>query len=392
MTPRPHLSESARESALSQDEPDLRTRFAGFQRSAGDQDLSDRNAHDVKGRHLALVGPTASGKTSLALSLARLRPDAEIVSVDSMAVYRGMDIGTAKPSVAERAGLRVHMIDLVEPSCDFTVSEFQAAARRVVSEIEQRGRRALLVGGTGLYLRSVIDDLQIPGRWPEIVAQLEAEAEAADAADAADAAQSAGMLHARLMKLDPVAASRIEPSNRRRLLRALEVTIGSGVPFSSYGPGLGSYPRSAFVQVGIPYDQPVHDERVASRFSALVDAGLLDEVRELAARPGGISRTARQAIGYRELLDLLDHLENVESPENPENPENPEYGAALEVALQSAVQRTRSLARRQWSWFRRDPRIEWLDPARDLLEQLLERWDAAGRAERIPAKSMPVGD
>ncbi len=339
------------------------------------------------GRHMALVGPTASGKTALALKLAALRSDAQIVSVDSMAVYRGMDIGTAKPSVAERAGLKVHMIDLVEPSCDYTVSEFQDEARRVIAEIESDGRRALLVGGTGLYLRAVIDDLRIPGRWPEIAQALEAEvadrtgARTGDRTGArtgdrtgdrigdrtGDSDLEAEKLHARLVDLDPVAAARIEPSNRRRLLRALEVTIGSGVPFSSFGPGLGTYPSSGYVQVGIPYDRSVHDDKVATRFAALVDAGLLDEVRTLAARPGGMSRTARQAIGYRELLD---HIEN---------------GTPLEDSMSSAVQRTRTFARRQWSWFRRDPRIEWLDPTRDLLSQLLDRWDAAGRSVGRPA-------
>ncbi len=357
---------------------------------------------------MALVGPTASGKTSLALKLAALRSDARIVSVDSMAVYRGMDIGTAKPSVAERAGLKVHMIDLVEPSCDYTVSEFKDEARRVIAEIETDRKRALLVGGTGLYLRAVIDDLQIPGRWPEVADALEAEfADGPRERDGArerdgprertgDAVLEVKGLHARLAELDPLAAARIEPSNRRRLLRALEVTIGSGVPFSSFGPGLGTYPSSPFVQVGIPYDRSVHDERVATRFAALVEAGLLDEVRALAARPTGLSRTARQAIGYRELLDHIEH------------------GTPLEVAMSSAVQRTRTLARRQWSWFRRDPRIEWLDPTRDLLSQLLDRWDAAGTPApaaatsaatsagtpadptpvpvSVPAESTPVGD
>jgi tRNA dimethylallyltransferase len=337
-------------------------------------------------RHVALVGPTASGKTSLALKLAALRSDAQIVSVDSMAVYRGMDIGTAKPSVAERAGLKVHMIDLVEPSCDYTVSEFQDEARRVIAEIESDRKRALLVGGTGLYLRAVIDDLKIPGRWPEVVHALEAEVGdgtgGATRGATGDADLQAKKLHARLTDLDPVAAARIEPSNRRRLLRALEVTIGSGVPFSSFGPGLGTYPSSAFVQLGIPYDRSVHDEKVATRFAALVDCGLLDEVRTLAARPGGLSRTARQAIGYKELLD---HIEN---------------GTPLDDAMSSAVQRTRTLARRQWSWFRRDPRIEWLDPTRDLLSQLLDRWDAASTAPpplttapvSASAERTPVGD
>jgi tRNA dimethylallyltransferase len=312
---------------------------------------------------MALVGPTASGKTSLALELARCRQDAEIVSVDSMAVYRGMDIGTAKPSVAERAGLTVHMIDLVDPSEDFTVREFQDAARRVIADIEGREKRALLVGGTGLYLRAVIDELRLPGRWPDVGAALEADADIL----------GPEALHSRLKVLDPVAAERIEPSNRRRVLRALEVTLGSGVPFSSFGPGLLTYPPSTFLQVGIPYVQSVHDANVASRFEELIDEGLLEEVRRLAAAPAGMSRTARQAIGYRELLDQI------------------ENGTPFDEAVRSAVQRTRTLARRQWSWFRRDPRIEWLDPADDLFTQLLARWDAAAKVTATIAAATTAG-
>ena len=213
-----------------------------------------------------------------------------------MAVYHGMDIGTAKPTAEERSGVPVHMIDLVEPSCDFTVSEFQAAARRVISGIEQKSGALFSSEGRDCTcgLSSTTSGYRGGGPrwWPS---------------SRPGPRPGEELLHARLTELDPVAAGRIEPSNRRRLLRALEVTIGSGVPFSSYGPGLGTYPRSAFVQVGIPYDQPVHDEKVASRFASLVEAGFVDEVRGLARRPGGISRTARQAIGYRELLD---HLEN----------------------------------------------------------------------------------
>jgi tRNA dimethylallyltransferase len=314
----------------------------------------------MAGGHVALIGPTASGKTSLALDLARLRSDAEIVSVDSMAVYRGMDIGTAKPTNEERTGLAVHMIDIVDPREDFTVGQFQSEARAVVSGISDRGHRALFVGGTGLYLRAVTDDLRLPGRWPEVAASLEAEADVL----------GAEALHTRLSSLDPVAAGRIEPSNRRRIVRALEVTLGSGTPFSSYGPGLLTYPRSEVTQVGIPYVASEHDARIAERFNRLLDAGLLAEVRELASAPGGMSRTARQAIGYRELLA---HIEN---------------GVRYEDAVEAAIRRTRALARRQWAWFRRDPRIVWLDPGADLLGQLLEHWDL------LPARSnrIRVGD
>jgi tRNA dimethylallyltransferase len=298
---------------------------------------------------LALVGPTASGKTALALAAAPRCQDVEVVSVDSMAVYRGMDIGTAKPSAAERSGSVVHMIDVVDPWEDFTVRQYQAGARSVMAGIASRGRRALLVGGTGLYLRSLTDDLTMPGRWPEVAASLEEEADSL----------GSHALHLRLERLDPEAATRIEPSNRRRIVRALEVTIGAGLPFSSFGPGLLEYPPSPIRQVGIRYRPEVHDERIRARFRSLVERGLLDEVRALAADPRGLSRTARQAIGYKELIDHLCE------------------GVPLERAVEDSVKRTLALARRQWAWFRRDPRIEWLDPSEDLLEQVLSRWDAA---------------
>src|SRR5690606_19839597 len=160
-------------------------------------------------------------KSALALELARRRPGTEIVSVDSMQVYRGMDIGTAKPTSSERAEVSHHLIDLVDPDEDYTVARFQRDLAEVLADIDARGGRALLVGGTGLYLRAVTDDRAIPGRHPEVLAELEAVKDTAG-------------LHARLASLDPVAATRMEPTNRRRILRALEVTIGSGRPFSSF--------------------------------------------------------------------------------------------------------------------------------------------------------------
>jgi tRNA dimethylallyltransferase len=319
------------------------------------------------GGHVALVGPTAAGKSALALALARRRPGTEIVSVDSMSVYRGMDIGTAKPSAAARAEVPHHLLDLVDPGEQFTVRRFQAAARNSLGAIEGRGHRALLVGGTGLYLRAVVDDLQLPGRYPTVAAALEAEA-----------ARPGGLpaLFERLRVLDPVAAGRMTAANHRRVVRALEVTIGSGRPFSSFGPGLEAYPPTAITMVGIPFVADLHDPRIEARFAALVEAGLVDEVRALARTPGGLSRTARQALGYREVLA---HLED---------------GVPLETALQDAVRRTKAFARRQWAWFRRDPRIRWLDPAGDLLVQLAEAWDAAGAGAGPPGRAAsrePVG-
>ncbi|MHB8593681.1 MAG: tRNA (adenosine(37)-N6)-dimethylallyltransferase MiaA [Acidimicrobiales bacterium] len=297
------------------------------------------------------MGATASGKSALAAALARLRPEAELVAVDSMTVYREMDIGTAKPAPAERNELRYHMLDLVDPDEEFTVQQYQVAARGALSEIAGRSHRALLVGGTGLYLRAVVDGLDLPGRWPEVAQALERDAEGP--------AGPAG-LHARLAELDPLAATRMSPGNRRRVVRALEVTIGSGRPFSSFGPGLGTYRPTPVRLLGIPFHPALFDARIESRFRDLVDAGFLDEVRALAERPGGLSRTARQAIGYRELLAHV------------------EQGLDLDAATAEALRRTRVFARRQWSWFRRDPRIEWLDAGRDQLAQVLDAWDSAG--------------
>ncbi len=296
--------------------------------------------------HLALVGATASGKSALALALARRDPTLELVSVDAMGVYRGMDIGTAKPSPAEQAEVAHHLLDLADPGEDFSVARFQAAARCALSAIEARGHRALLVGGTGLYVRAVVDDLTLPGRYPEARAGAEAEADTA-------------VLHRRLADLDPVAAARMEPTNRRRLVRALEVTLGSGRPFSSFGPGLAAYPPSPIAQVGLRLPLDVLDARIDARLDAMVASGLLDEVRRLLAQGAGLSPTARQALGYRELAD---HLEG---------------RCSLDEALSETRRRTRRFARRQLRWFGRDPRITWLDAGDNplaLLPRLLGDW------------------
>ncbi len=276
------------------------------------------------------MGPTASGKSALALELARRRDDVEIVSIDSMQVYRGMDIGTAKPTAAEQAEVRHHLIDLVDPSDDFTVAQFQQAFRDVMDDLDRRGVRPLLVGGTGLHLRVAIDGFDLPGRFPDVRVTLEEEPDTA-------------MLHRRLIELDPLAASRMEPTNRRRIVRALEVTLGSGRPFSSFGPGLDTYPPTSVRLVGLRLTRPEIDQRIAQRYADQLAAGFLDEVRGLAARPGGLSATARQALGYRELLEHL------------------EAGVALDEAVERAVTRTRRFARRQERWFRRDPRIVWFE-------------------------------
>jgi tRNA dimethylallyltransferase len=289
-------------------------------------------------RHLALVGTTASGKSALALAIGRAHPDIELVSIDSMQVYRGMDIGTAKPSVAERAEVPHHLIDLADPHEEFTVARFQREFQGVFADIERRNHRALLVGGTGLYLRAVVDGLRIPGRYPDVVQEFE-DTETVQ-------------LHAQLSDLDPVAAARMEPGNRRRIVRALEVTVGSGKRFSSYGPGLEAYQPTPFRLVGVSLPSALVSDRIAARYGQQLESGFVEEVRGLAARPDGMSRTAAQALGYRELLA---HVRG-------------ETG--LDEAVDEAIRRTRQFARRQRAWFRRDPRIEWLAAEEDPIEVL----------------------
>ena len=279
---------------------------------------------------VALVGPTASGKSALAHAWAVARGDVEIVTVDSMQVYRGMDIGTAKPTAVEQAEVRHHLLDVADPSDDFSLARHLAAARVALADIAARGRRALLVGGTGLYVQALVDGLEVPGLYPSARAEVEAEADTV-------------ALHARLAGLDPVAATRMEPTNRRRVVRALEVTLGSGRPFSSFGPGFEAYPRSPIRQVGLRVQVDVLDRRIEQRVTAMVEAGLVAEVAALAASPRGLSRTAGQALGYREVLA---HLEGA---------------CSLDEAVSLTVTRTRQLARRQLRWFRRDPRIRWVD-------------------------------
>ena len=277
----------------------------------------------------ALVGPTASGKSALAQELAERHPGVELVAVDAMQVYRGMDIGTATPTPAERTAVRHHLLDLADPGGAFSVADWRAAADEALAGIASRGGRALLVGGTGLYLRALVDDLDLPGRFPDVRAELDAEPDTA-------------ALHARLQELDPAAAAKMEPGNRRRIVRALEVTLGSGAPFSSFGPGLDAYPPTRFRLIGVELPAEVVAGRIATRYQAQLAAGFVAEVRRLAAAPQGLSRTARQALGYRELLS---HVED---------------GVPLDEAVDLAVRRTRKFARRQRSWFRRDPRIHWL--------------------------------
>jgi tRNA dimethylallyltransferase len=302
-------------------------------------------------REVAVIGPTASGKSAVALAAARRRTDVELVSVDALAVYRGMDIGTAKASVTERAEVRHHLVDLVDAGEPFTVAAFQEALGGVRSDAAARGVRLLHVGGTGLYLRAVVDGLDLAGEWPEIRAALESMGADTGAAE----------LHRGLAVIDPDAAARIDPGNLRRTVRALEVCLGSGRRFSSYGRGIDEYPPTPVVQVGLRWRREALAERIERRVTAMFDAGLVREVARLLDGPGGISRTAAQAVGYREVIA---HLEG---------------GVALEQTRDEVVLHTRQLAVRQERWFRRDPRIRWVDvdvdPVAEALPVVLDALD-----------------
>jgi tRNA dimethylallyltransferase len=261
-----------------------------------------------------------------------------------MQVYRGMDIGTAKPTPAEQAEIPHHLIDLAGPSEEWSVTRWALAAREAIAGIEGRGHRALLVGGTGLYFQAVVDGLTPPPRFPEVRAQLDTERDTA-------------LLHQRLASLDPVAAARMEPSNRRRVVRALEVTLGSGRPFSGYGPGMKAFPDTLWRLAGVWLPRSVVAGRIGRRLREMVDGGLVDEVRRLQAGP--LSRTARQALGYREILAHLDGQ------------------CSLEDAVAEADRRTRAFSRRQRVWWRRDPRIAWYGAASNplaVIAPILGNW------------------
>lgn len=279
---------------------------------------------------LALVGPTASGKTAVALAIAE-DLGAEILSVDSMLLYRGMDVGTAKPTSVERARVPHHLVDIAEPGEALSVQRFQRLACEVLADLDARGRRALLVGGSGLYFRAIVDDLAFPGTDPVLRATLEAEAER----------DGQPALYARLAATDPVAASRIEPGNVRRTVRALEVAAVTGRPFSSFAVAWEAFPDERVRAAGVLPDRAVLDRRIEARVRAMVADGFVEEVRTLVARGdvGGI--TSGQAIGYAEFARYL------------------AGETTIEDAIEATVRRTRALARRQIAWFRRDPRIRW---------------------------------
>ncbi|WP_311931059.1 tRNA (adenosine(37)-N6)-dimethylallyltransferase MiaA [Microbispora sp. H11081] len=278
---------------------------------------------------IAVVGATAAGKSDLAVELA-LRLGGEVINTDSMQLYEGMDIGTAKLSMPERRGVPHHLLDIWPVTRTASVAEYQRIVRPLIQDLRSRGRVPVLAGGSGLYVRAAIDDLEFPGTDPDIRARLEKELAGAGPAP----------LYERLKGLDPVAAENILPSNGRRIVRALEVIELSGRPFSATMPSYDAVYES--VQIGVEVPRPVLDQRIELRVGRMWEAGLVDEVRALATRGLAEGRTASRALGYAQVLRFL-------SGEWTE-----------ERAREETVRATRRFARRQESWFRRDPRVVWL--------------------------------
>lgn len=300
---------------------------------------------------LAIVGPTASGKSALAIEVAlRSQPIAEIVGTDSMQVYRGMAIGTAAPTPNERRGIRHHMVDMWEPSRAVTVMEFQEAARAAIAEIVASGHPVVVVGGSGLYVSAVLDDLAFPGTDPQVRARLEGDL----------AEQGAEAMHSRLAAVDPQAAQEILPTNGRRIVRALEVVEITGEPFVARLPEPS--PVVPAVRVGMRIPREVLDRRITERVDRMWADGFVEEVRMLAANGLSDAPTASRALGYQQVLDYL-------------------AGRISEgEARQQTIDATRRFARRQDRWFRRDARITWLDyDSPTLVDDTVRLW-ASGTA------------
>lgn len=290
---------------------------------------------------IAIVGPTAAGKSDLAVELALRAGHGEVINADSMQLYRGMDIGTAKLSEQERRGVPHHLLDIWDITTTASVAEYQRLAIAVIEDVRARGRRPLLVGGSGLYVRAALGELDFPGTDPKVRARLEDEL----------AAVGPAPLYRRLRERDPAAADAILPGNGRRIVRALEVIELTGRPFTATLPRYDE--RADVLQVGIDIPRPVLDERIERRVDRMWASGFVDEVRALELRGLRTGRTAARALGYAQVLRYLAG----------------EW--SQERAKAETVRATRRFARKQVSWFRRDPRVRWLP------------YDAADAVDRI---------
>ncbi|MEE6268844.1 tRNA (adenosine(37)-N6)-dimethylallyltransferase MiaA [Streptomyces diastatochromogenes] len=285
-------------------------------------------------RVIAVVGPTAAGKSDLGVALAQ-HLGGEVINADSMQLYRGMDIGTAKLTPEERQGVPHRLLDIWDVTRAANVAEYQRLARAEIDRLLAEGRTPVLVGGSGLYVRGALDALEFPGTDPAVRARLEAEL----------AELGSGALHARLAAADPEAGRAILAGNGRRIVRALEVIEITGRPFTANLPGHEAVYDT--LQIGVDVERPELDERIATRVDRMWEAGLVDEVRRLAAEGLREGRTASRALGYQQVLGYL-------------------AGECTEQAARDeTVRATKRFARRQDSWFRRDPRVHWLSGAAD---------------------------
>ncbi len=291
---------------------------------------------------VAVVGPTAAGKSDLSVALCKQLPG-EVVNADAMQVYRGMDVGTAKITPAERAGVPHHLLDILDVTQTATVAEFQQLARAAIDDCLGRQVVPVLAGGSALYVRAILDDFAFPGTDPVVRERLEAEL----------ADHGSGELHRRLAEADPAAAEQILPSNGRRIVRALEVIELTGGPYVATLPE-HSYIYPGAVQLGLDVPRPVLDERIGRRVDRMFEQGFVDEVQDLLGKGLLDGRTANRALGYSQVIALL-------------------RGELSETeARERTAQTTRRFARRQDSWFRKDPRITWLPwDAPDLVDQAL---------------------
>jgi tRNA dimethylallyltransferase len=293
---------------------------------------------------IIICGATATGKSSLAIKAA-LEIGAEIINADSMQLYRGMDIGTAKVTLDERQGVPHHLLDILEVSQTASVAAYQELARLKISEIWGRGNPAIIVGGTGLYIKSIIDEMNFPDTDPAIRARLEEDAESFGAA----------ALFARLQEQDPEAAATIDSANTRRVIRALEVIEATGKPYSANLPEDVSSRYPDTVHIGLEVSRETLAPRIQSRVDKMWEEGFVAEVEELLGQGLLEGATAQKAIGYSQIIALL----------------NGEIDEA--TARESTVTATRQYVRRQETWFKRDSRITWLSQDQPHLQKLLER-------------------
>lgn len=293
---------------------------------------------------IIICGPTATGKSDLAIEVAQ-KFDGEIINADSMQLYKGMDIGTAKLSIEERHGIPHHLLDILSVNEDASVAQYQELARAAIADVQSRGKATILVGGTGLYIKSVVDEMNFPETDPVLRKKLEEEAELVGAAG----------LYSRLQLLDPEAAEAIEPANTRRIIRALEVIEVTGKPYSANLPSDTSLRFPDALHIGLSMERSSLAPRIETRVHRMFSQGLVDEVNSLIQEGLLEGSTAQRAIGYAQTIALIDGR------------------ISLEQAIEETIVATRQYVRRQETWFKRDQRIQWIPEGISRLPFIEER-------------------